>query len=506
MFMENENKYAYNIMQSSGYVVDILTNEGNHQSINKEEFLKIINTKWSRANAHDLFQVFSDLGVYCSENNICISDKRFDDLIDALTDSIELTTDDELKALFYSLTKWPETESIRTRNYIEVWAALDDECIKRFNKWSYDKMLLFLSLFYMLNVTRVSDYSYKCLQKLTSKAHQLTKNQIVETLFFIGIARKSPINVHNLEVQIEKQFSEFSIDELAIIAMGLFKSKTPIRSMSLVTKIIDKIIERSKEVHEVSLAALLKIIRYSIRITDDHKVYDLLDSLQHEIPRLSIMCNVHLALVGTSTLTLHETCLNIIADKLAASLPKARIKDLERLVLTYGTFNFTPTTKDFFNKIIEELQKPERTEEIMKHGRVFACCVSYLGLLQLYPVDLMKKVLSPQFLEHSYGKHCQTYGREVLAINNMASIFVKDSTINLLSDKQVITLAKKYTDYVPDENYPKQYNTLDKMFIDIMKVLQKTRGGQEYVAGHHILSHHQRGGNSIKLFKSTTVI
>ncbi|XP_034825273.1 FAST kinase domain-containing protein 5, mitochondrial [Maniola hyperantus] len=494
MFMENENKYAYNIMQSKGYVIDFLTNKEEHkQSIQKEVFQNILDIKEFKGNPHKIFQTFSVLGSYCSEHNICISNKQFDDFIDILTDNIYLATDEELLSLFYSLAKWPETESIRTRNYIEVWAALDDACIKRMNKWPYEQMLLFVSLFYMLNVTRVSDFSHKCLQKLVSKAHQLTKNQIVKTLFFIGITRNSPINIHNLEVQIEEQFLEFSIDELAIIAMGLFKSKTPIRSMSLVTKVIEKIIENSKGIHEVSLAALLKIIRYSTKLSDDNKVYDMLDSLQREIPRLSVMCNVHVALVGTSTLTLHENCLNIIADALVTSLSKARLKDLERLLLTYGTFNFTPNTKKFFHKIIEELKNPERSEEIKKHGRVFSSCVSYLGLLQIYPVDLMNKVLSPDFLNHSYGKHCQQYGREILSIHNMAKIFIKDDPLNLLTDKQVIVLAKKYTDYVPDENYPKQYNALDKMFIDIMKVLQKSRGGKEYVIGHHILSHHQRG-------------
>ncbi|CAH2268139.1 jg8149 [Pararge aegeria aegeria] len=494
MFMENENKYAYNIMQSNGYVIDLLRYNEEQSTITKEEFLEKLKTNWLKANAHKIFHDLSALGKYCSENNICISNEQFDDFIDNLTDSINLATDEELKSLFYGLTKWPETDSIRTRNYIEVWAALDDECIKRMNKWTYDQMLSFFSLFYMLNVAKVSDYSYKCLQKLASKAHQLTKNQIVKTLFFIGITRKSPKNIHNLEVQIEEHFPEFSIDELAIISMGLFKSKTPIRNLSLVTKIIGKIIENSKEIHEVSLAALLKIIRYSMKITqNNNKVYDLLNSLQHEIPRFSIMCNVHMALVGTSTLTLHENCLNIIAETLVTSLPKARLKDLERLILTFGTFNFTPKTKNFIDKVIEELKKPDRTEEIKIHGRVFSCCISYLGLLQIYPADLMNKALSPDFLEHSYGKHCQQYGREILSINNMAKIFVKEGTVNLLSEKQVIILAKMYTDYMPDENYPKQYNALDKMFIDVMKVLQKTRGGQEYVTGHHILSHHQRG-------------
>ncbi|KAF9801854.1 hypothetical protein SFRURICE_009707 [Spodoptera frugiperda] len=493
MFMEHENNYAYSILENKGYTIS-LKSDISRNCISEQEFQEGLKSNWSKKSHTEIFDYFHKFALYCSEHKLCISNQIFDTYIDSLTDCIKLGTDEELKTLFYTLNKWPETPSIRTRNIIEVWAALDDECLNRLKNWSYDELLTYLSLFYMINVMKYSDYCIKALQKLASKAKNLTPAQLVPTLFFIGIWRKSPFDMHNLEVEINKKYSQFTIDELSIMSMGYFKSKTPIRDPELVQKMIDTVIENSKTIHEVSLAALLKLIRYSTKSVLDDRINRLLEALQHEVPRLSVMCNVHMALVGTSTLSLHKQCLNNIASKVIKSISQTRVKDLERLVLTYGTFGIRPDTEEcFFTKVIDELRKPERAIEISKHGRSFACCIAYLTLLGIYPVDLISKVLSSEFREQTYGKYCFNYGREILTLNNVTEIFLSDANINLLDDKVKKILAKKYTDYVPREDYVKQYNITEQMFLDIAKVMKETRGGDDYVAGDHILPHYQRG-------------
>lgn len=499
MYKEHENKYAYNILINKGYAIN-LNPEIEISSLSNERFEEIIRDNWSFKTPQELFSVFAQLGEYCCHNKLSISDTMFDNYIDCLTDNIRLASDQELESLFYALNKWPNPSSIRVRNYIEVWTALDDECLKRVRNWSYDQLLSFTALFYLLNVTRVSDFSIKSLQKLSSKAKQLTPCQTVQTLFFIGVLRKQPFDMHNLELHLINNFSKFTIDDLAIMSMGFFKSKTPIRNMALVSQMMNLVKQNAKNIHEVSLAALLKIIRYSVKITVDDSIYQLLDKLQHEVSRLSIMCNVHLALLGTSTLTLHKHCLTNIAENVIKNISKTRIKDLERMVLTFSTFNLIPKTEEcFFSKVVDELRKPEREEEIMLYGRSFTCCLSYLGISGIYPIDLIRKALDPKFLKTTYGDQVYHYGKEILAINNTAELFCNSSELTLLSEKTIKVLAKKYTDYVPTLNYAKQYNITERMMLDVMKVLKDCYGGDDYVIGDHILCHHQRGGQLTKI-------
>ncbi|CAH0717210.1 unnamed protein product, partial [Brenthis ino] len=157
MYIENENKYAYEVMQNIGYVNVLNIEKKKVEPMTSKEFESIQSRNWSKEPQHVLFQTLSSLSMYCSQNNICISNKLFDDYVDNLTDKVKFATDEELKTLFHSLSQFPATESIKTRNYIEIWAALDDECFHRINKWSFDEMLTFLSLFYMLNVIRILD-------------------------------------------------------------------------------------------------------------------------------------------------------------------------------------------------------------------------------------------------------------------------------------------------------------------------------------------------------------
>lgn len=494
MHLELENQYAYQILVNKGYAIS-LNSVFEPELLTEEQFLNLVQANWSQKSSSQIFEAFSILAKYCFDNKLCISDKIFDSFIDHLTDNIKHATDEELKDLFHALNKFPEPPSIRLRNYIEVWVALDDECYKRCINWSHDELLSYASLFYMLSVIKHSDYSLKSLNKLASKAKQLTPGQLVQTLFYVGIIRKSPFDMHNLEVRMNDHFSEFTIEDLAIMSMGFFKSKTPIRDRELVLKMIDSVIDNAKTIHEVSLAAILKLIRYSNKINTDSRIQRLLDTLQHEIPRLSVMCNVHIAILGTSTINLHSECLLKIAENVIKSLSQARLKDLERLVLSYGTFNFRPQTTDcFFTKVIEELRRPERQSEINEHGRSFAYCLAYLGLLNFYPVDLINKALSEEFLEKVYGKYCYNYGREILTLHFMGQIHFKNAVKNQLSNRSVQILAKKYTDYVPTEEYKKHYNVTERMFLDVMRTLRESRGGAQYVIGDHILSYHQRGG------------
>lgn len=498
MYMEHENRYAYDIMRNKGYAMEIETAKETTTSLNKESLNELLQENWSNKTPSQIFKAYTKLSTYCSEINLCISNNMFDNFIDDLTDIINKATDTELVSVFYALNQWPETESIRTRNLIEVWAALDDACLERVNRWTPDETLSFIALFYMLNVSKVSDFCRKGLIKLAAKAKGLTREQLVQTMFFVGIQRKSPHDVHNLEVQLSNIFTQFSVDELAIISMGFFKSRTPLRSVELVKKIIQKIMENPRDIHEVSLAALLKIVRYSMRMPSTDCIalmYELLGVLKHEVPRLSVMCNVHIALLGTSKLILHKDCLDSVAEISLKRFSETRLKDLERLVLTYGTLNYLPQTQeDFIDRIIEELRKPERQAEIQNHGKTFACCVSYLGLLGKYPVDLISQVLSEEFLKNTYGRPVFTYCKEILVLNNTSEIFIKDQEMNCLARKETIMLAKKYTDYMPSEDFKKQYNTTEKMILDIIIMLKELRGGSEFVTGDHILSHHQRGG------------
>lgn len=53
-----------------------------------------------------------------------------------------------------------------------------------------------------------------------------------------------------------------NVDELAIVALGYFKTKTKIKLVPIFKTMIEKVVENSETIHEISLSAILKVNIY----------------------------------------------------------------------------------------------------------------------------------------------------------------------------------------------------------------------------------------------------
>lgn len=53
-----------------------------------------------------------------------------------------------------------------------------------------------------------------------------------------------------------------NVDELAVVALGYFKTKTKIKLVSIMRTMIEKVEQSSEHIHEISLTAILKVMGY----------------------------------------------------------------------------------------------------------------------------------------------------------------------------------------------------------------------------------------------------
>lgn len=120
---------------------------------------------------------------------------------------------------------------------------------------------------------------------------------------------------------------------------------------------------------------------------------------------MSLFACLHIALLGTSAQFLNVEIMTKISEKFIQNISDTRLKDLERLTFALSLFNLNPSTsKPIYPEILEELYKPEREDEIKKYPKCLSCCVHYLGLQEIYPYDLIDKVLDTEFIKSTYGK------------------------------------------------------------------------------------------------------
>lgn len=136
-------------------------------------------------------------------------------------------------------------------------------------------------------------------------------------------------------------------------------------------------------------------------------MYELLECITPEISRLSLTCCLHISLLGTTLMIFHEESLRKVAQKFhrnISNVEKVRLKDMERILLALAMFDYNPNTKpDIFNSIKEELYKTSRAMEIELYPKAFVCALTFLSLRNIYPMDLISKVLDENYINTVYG-------------------------------------------------------------------------------------------------------
>lgn len=135
----------------------------------------------------------------------------------------------------------------------------------------------------------------------------------------------------------------------------------------------------------------------------------MLNKLCKAINRLSEVCCLHIALLGTGYLQYcHTESLKKVCEKLITNISnpqKIRLKDIERILLALTLFNFDPkTTPDIFRESFQEIHKESRVAEEIKYVRSLLCTLYYLSIKNIYSYELMNKVLDKDYIETNFGK------------------------------------------------------------------------------------------------------
>jgi hypothetical protein len=157
-------------------------------------------------------------------------------------------------------------------------------------------------------------------------------------------------------------------------------------------------------IHEITLTALLKVIRYSLEPTHEAVLFILMDKLVPNIKRVSQLCCTHIALLGTNIHLYHEGTINEIVQRFVNEIESSRLKDLERLSFVLSLYNYEHKMEPSIYKLIaKELCRSERAQEIERHPRCLSCCLHFLSLQKIYLNEEISNVLDKNFIHAAYG-------------------------------------------------------------------------------------------------------
>lgn len=403
-FQDHENQHAHDIvLKRSNYINSIECIK--ELTLSDDKFRIICDEKnWTTKTDSELIESFKRLAIYCELQNIQLSDTRFDHIVDTICDRCFKFSDEQLEIVLQYLGAFPEGESINDRNFVELWSALDDTCVNRVTEWHTDKMLQIADLWYRLRLSKSIKFTFNMLRKIERRAKNLTPNELVQTMFHINLFRKRIVDMIKFEINFAQSIDHLSIDEIAIVGMGFFKTQTKIANLSLVTNIYKRTMMELKTISDITLVSILKILRYSSNFEHTDVQYALLEAITPQIPRLSLLSSLHIGLLGSDMQVFHQKSLEEIVNKFLAVSSTARLKDLERMAFIIGMYNFKMESNNHHKlcqNILDEV--PKRMDEIVRHPRCLAACMHYLSLSGFSNNEIISNILDPKFIDATYG-------------------------------------------------------------------------------------------------------
>ncbi|XP_055371553.1 uncharacterized protein LOC129605677 [Condylostylus longicornis] len=490
LYLDRENQYAHeilkNIEQYNVYKTPSLEN------INKSDCIDDILKNNTEKTSSQVFEEFKTIVKYCKDNNVCISDDKFDEFIDTFTEKCHYFTDEELIESLNYMAFLPATPFIYYKNFMELWLALDEATCARLEKWDLNKVLYVCECWYSFSMARKSEFVWLSLRKFGRKIKKLSKIEMVHSLFFCNLVRKPLIEMFDYEIAWKKHFNEMTIEEISIMSMGFFKTKTKIRSPELADKIYERLINELENVinKPICLVNILKILRYSSGIPQRDIMNHLLEKLCPFIDNFQLVTCLHIALLGCDMQQCHDKCIELIMNRFNRDITEARLKDLERITHAMSLYNISDSSgvkNELCQKIMEEI--PKRINEIVLHPQCFAACLHYMTLCGHHNEDFINIVLDQRYMRHAYGRNLML-GREVFCLDSFTRINLAGKYNGTqLTDKNRATMGKLLTNYIPEKNSKYKLNQTDKILLEVKDSCQKIF---KFCSIKHILPHFQR--------------
>lgn len=181
-----------------------------------------------------------------------------------------------------------------------------------------------------------------------------------------------------------------------------------------------------------------------------HRVHNsqLLKKLICDVRHRDLKACTHTALLAAKAHNCDDALMEVIVERFLSNIKSIRMKDMERVCFACIKLAFDSASRTdvkLFEAILTEM--PNRTAELQKYPRVFAKCMRYLVLKEIPCQQLIKTVLSPEFLHSTYGTP-ENFDEEILFLDTYTRINLSDTYDgSQLSDQQRHVIASKFCAY-----------------------------------------------------------
>ncbi|XP_031774544.1 uncharacterized protein LOC105736416 [Apis florea] len=214
--------------------------------------------------------------------------------------------------------------------------------------------------------------------------------------------------------------------------------------------IMEKISQNVNNLDSITLASIMKLIRYSdcIHCKEEFKI--LLNSLHDIIPKLSLQCLIHIAHAFGSLHVYDEILTKKIIERIITQIQVARLKDIERIIFSICTIapNNINYYTDVCQKLINEIittYKTSRAHEIENFPTTLVRILTFLTMKNIYIPELIQYVFEPKFMQKVYKNNFKLITNEWLVLHCSIEIEMPCYKKPMLNNNMYKYLTKKFS-------------------------------------------------------------
>lgn len=186
--------------------------------------------------------------------------QRFKETLDQVEMNCDIFSDDELTQcleIFAHVRKNTLTSAAGSLDSLRI--ALGAACESRCRKWSLNQLFVVCDIWYTIpNGNQIGFLKSAC-ERFEEHLETMSSYQLVQAHFYTARHPMSADNIKMYERLLEKHCEKMSLDELGIVAMGIFRSLNTM-SPKIVSYIYQKLLkEDTRQLHDLTLTSFLKV-------------------------------------------------------------------------------------------------------------------------------------------------------------------------------------------------------------------------------------------------------
>lgn len=227
---------------------------------------------------------------------------------------------------------------------------------------------------------------------------EMSNRQILHLLFLVVLKRHQDSLLQKYESRIFKLLRNASFEDLAIICMAYFKTKTRILNPELLKRIIDLTSDHlaTLDPKQPGYGSIVKSIRYSrmyeCRENIMHMVLSLTEDLNHRIIFASPYNAVQTIKLMESARIYDSKLLHMFRNALFQNLEEFRIKDIQYALTSLSNFAYNdlkldPSLRKDFKKLVKIIVDERREDVEHQYFHLMPIMRSF-SMFQFYDNDL----------------------------------------------------------------------------------------------------------------------